>query len=91
MKDKKLKNIFMTAFDIIKCLKLIKSPRSLHSCVPITDLPTNILREAAKKGSFTIGQVIKREGVKAIFAASLIPYTLPPTSNDDSVILGRQQ
>ena len=37
------KNLFLTAFDLIKCLQEVKHKRLLHTCVPISELPSNII------------------------------------------------
>ena len=36
------KNRFVTALEINKCLKQIKYQRSLHTCTPLSELPSNI-------------------------------------------------
>ena len=42
-KSFRIKNIgFVATFEIIKCSKKIKTQRLLHTCAPISGLPSNI-------------------------------------------------
>ena len=38
----KKKNRFVTALDHDQCLEQIRSPGSLHTCAPISELPSNV-------------------------------------------------
>ena len=47
---------FVTAFDLVKCLKQIKSQRLLPTFAPISEVPSNISTTACQVGFSTPGK-----------------------------------